>query len=101
MCLEINLVIALAYFAPGGGSSNARTSRSRNGTPRSRTRHGGRALRQGRGAPRRFALAAAEGFCAAPERQDRDRSRSPRQISVGRSVLGRRACYASRHVRLI
>ncbi len=91
MCLEINHVIALAYFAPGGGSSDARTSRSRNGAPRPRAGDGGRALRQGRGSPRRSALAAAEGFCATPERQDRDRPRPARQISSGRSVLRRRA----------
>ena len=82
-------------------SLDARASRSRNRPPRARARDGGRALRQGAGASRRPALAAAEGFRQAHRRHHRHRHGAARQISARRPVVRRRAGDASRHVGLV
>ena len=75
-----------------GRLSDARTSRSRDRAPRPRAGDGGRALCQGRGSPRRSALAAAEGFRAAARRPDRDRPRPAGQISARRSYRPATCC---------
>ena len=80
---------------------NARTPRSRDRAPRACARDGRRALRRGGGQSRRSALAAAEGFRAAAQGPDGERARPPGQVSAGRSVVGRRAGDASRHVGLV
>ena len=80
---------------------HARTARSRDRAPRLAARDGGRALRQGGGAPPRPALAVPEGFRQAADRQDRDRPRPPGKISARRSLFRRRADHASRNVRLV
>ena len=84
-----------------GKCIDARASRSRNRAPGAAPAMEGARFDEVEARRRRSALAAAEGFREAAEGQDGHRARAAGQISAGRSVVGRRADDASRHVRLV